>query len=247
MNMVVMVVQVIKIKVAPQVQTLQLIVGNSSNITQGHIRSRNGCSPYTLMVVVGRSITATLSLSLSMSASEIEDILNNITVIQDTGTIFVRRNTNHSTSFIFLPKSNGFPAAVLPRLELNNLSVTLSCFDTPTSTNFSVIASLILKQNLTFAEGFQVGYNNKHSSRFTSVLPLNISQEELEEEMNDLLNWVCEYQTPSPDFSVLYSNSFEGNHTGADNTTAFCGRKSAKNPGVIWEDSDGLGIHQYVR
>ena len=245
--MVVILVQAVKIEVVPQVQTLQLTM-SISNITQGHVPSWNICSPFTLNVIVEGNITDTLSLSLGTSASEMEAILNNLTVIQDTGMMFVRTN-NDSISFVFLPKSIFRTTSLLslPGLALDDSSATtLSCFDTPTSTNYSVMAAMAVKQNLTLAEGFQVGYNNTHSSsRFTSVLPLNVSQEELEYEMNELLKWVCEYNTPS--LSVLYSNSFEGNHTEADNSTAFCGRKSKKSPGVIWEDTDGLGIDHYVR
>ena len=234
----------VDIEALPQVQELQIYVMDDQNT--GLLRNTDtliNCSYFNVSIVVNGNTTDTLSYTLRMTPSEMEDALNDLETIQNFGKIVVKRNNKtFGTTFILLSRLNS--STSLPILQLESEKITLSC---SSSANYIIMASLILTQNLTLAEGFYIGYNHTHSIRFTPVLPPNITQIEFEEEMNEMLKWVCEYPTPSASLSILYSNNFEGNHSDIDNSTAFCGGQSKKNPGLVWEDSAGLKNHHHVR
>ena len=242
------VLQMVKIEVLPQVQELKVSAESVSGVTYLAVDdSISNCSSYAVNIVVNGNITDTLYFTLKMTANDMEEALNDIQAIQSIGKMVVKKdNTTLTTSFILLSSINT-AADFIPILELESENITLACLNLFSNTNYSVMASLILTQKLKLAEGFYIGYNHTHSIRFTPVLPPNTTWIEFEEEMNELLKWVCEYPTPSASLSILYSNSFEGNHSDIDNSTAFCGGQSKKNPGLVWEESAGLKNHHHVR
>ncbi len=216
-----------------------------SDLTQDDI---SNCSEFSVRIVVDHVVVKKLSFKLSMEEGEMEEVLNNITIIQNAGKMVVKKdNSTFTTSFIFLSNVHLLKYSV-PLLELEEDEIVLNCSDSYDSGNFSLFATLATTQNLTLVEGFYLGYNHTHSPRFTPTLPWNVSHEDVEEEMNELLKWSCEYPTPSPSLQILYNNSFEnGNFSDIDNSTAFCGKFSRRSPQIVWEDLAGLKKENYVR
>jgi len=240
----------VTIEAFPQIQEIKIylkngINGNRELQEKGIGDDLNSCASFNLNVTLNGDILGTISLRLNMSQEETQRAINNLETTQNIGKIVVTKNNNtFSTSFIMLSIANSSDS--LPELKLDSESV--ECFNSTSSSNYSLALSMITLQNATFPKGFTIGFNSHdQSQRFTPELPLTVSRANFEKEMNDLLKWTCDYPTPSSNLSILYSTSFEGNDSEADNSTAFCGRQSKRNPKMVWEDSDGLGNHDQVR
>ena len=230
----------VTLEAKPQIQELKIHL--TSNLELQENDGLNDCASFNLSVTVNGDVLDTISLRFNMSQGEIQRELSNLETTQNIGKIIVMKSNNTSTSFIMLANSSH----ALPKLKLDSESV--ECFNSTSSSNYSLKLSMVLSQNATFAEGFNIGYNSRDLfQRFTPKLPLTVNQARLEKEMNDLLKWTCEFPAPSSSLSILYSTSFEENYSEADNSTAFCGRQSKRNPRTVWEDSDGLRSHHQVR
>ncbi len=212
--------------------------GNGSGNTS------TSCSSFNVSISIDGIRLHLVTFDLNMTPGQMQSLLNRLNAIRSIGKISVKRdNSTLSTTFIFLSRANSYN---IPQLQLDSEYITLSCVNS--STNYTLMASLVISQNLTLTEGFYLGYNNTGSVRFTPPLPLNVSHEDVEEEMNELLKWSCEYPTPSPSLQILYNNSFEnGNFNNLDDSTAYCGGQSSRNPEIVWEDSAGLRSHHTVR
>lgn len=247
----------IKIEALPQVQKLDLYLEDPDDLEDGtsvlndtfHFTT---CYSFDVMVVVGDRERDSISLNLGMTTREMETTLNELETFQNIGKMAVRKKRSwESYSIVFILLAVDMtPSELVPTLKLESEHISINCSCPNSSLNYSIAAgSLALTQNLTFADGFYVGFNRSSSPRFTPVLPVNISQHQLEMELNGLLKWICRYPAfhPVGSIRILFRESYEDGTGGTDDSTAFCGRYSRRNPGVVWDNSKGLKNHHHVR
>ena len=245
--------QLIKIKALPQVQKLHLRELDFFENDMNEVIDFT-CSSYEMMVVAGDRELQSISFNLTMTIEEMEIALNEIQIIQDVGKMSVLRQKdpsgNYAIIFILLASFDVTQSEFIPILKLESNQISVNCSTYDYSQNYSVSGTLILTQNMTFADGFNIGlFSLSSAPRLTPVLPVNISQHQLEQELNGLLEWLCNYPSfyPIGSIRVLFNNSYEESTEETDDSTAFCGRRSSKSPTAVWDDSNGLINHNHVR
>ena len=193
-----------------------------------------------------------------------EQLLNGVESIQSVGRVEVLKKYGDDDStelYIVFLTPYGFVHSDIPELSLASESFDCihSDFDIDTNTTnttyFTLTASIETTQNLTYPNGFKLGFEQRvQDPRFTPFLPLSTTAEQLTEELTTLFAWQCTNQLTeqSPmdqqSFALLHRSYEEDNgESRRDDTTSFCGHYSLENPRTVWDTSvdNGIKVDQY--
>ena len=208
------------------------------------------------------STTVNLTISRDMSPEDLEERLNDQPLIQDVGGVRVLKEYYDGDYFmtenlldvkftiIFLTRPD-VGMSDIPLLSLRSDSDVLVCDHTPsdnnaTSEEYTITVSVDTVQSLSYPSDFRVGFVPlTQPPRHTPLLPLNVTADQLSDEISPLFAWECESDVDmlTQQGRVKFHSDFEEIE---DDTTSFCGHYSKHNPRNVWRssrDNDDIPIN----
>lgn len=234
--------QKVTIGALPRVETLHVIPLNASVDLDalGVII----CTPFNLTIQQGDVIS--VPLGTNVTGDDIKRLLDRQSSVEVY--IAVKSAKKLEVAFVLGPDNFGpaFPTEV-PSLSLDSDHITISCTEAPDDHQLLFDASLSTTQFLAYPDGFNLSLD---SERYSNNLPIGVTNDAMEEALDDLLAWQCAIP-PFQENNVLLHYSYEEDGTGVrddggDIPRAYCGHYSGQSPGIVWESGVKLEPYSYV-